>query len=95
MGRTTTGSVVATSGYEPGGNGESRFPRRCLDRYMIGTYGAPMTLQYRPMSAQSGEPLAALADDVQLGGDLAERRNLRRLELQGNQRLDRTRVGVE
>jgi hypothetical protein len=102
MGRTTTGPAAAPSGYEPGGNGESRFRKQGRDRYMIGTCGDPNSLltflTYRPAVPRSGAPpgrSAPSADDVQLGSDLAECRNFRGLELQGGERLDGARVGVK
>jgi hypothetical protein len=51
--------------------------------------------EYRATRPAAGEPvLATSTDDVQLRRDVPEGRHLRRLELQGNQRLDRRRVGI-
>jgi hypothetical protein len=82
MGETTTGSAAATSGYEPGGNGESRFRRLGRDRYTIGTCGVPHVASVSTQTGQiwraldrHSQPVAAPADDVQLRGDLTERGN--------------------
>jgi hypothetical protein len=51
--------------------------------------------EYRAARPPPGEPLATSPDDVQLRRDVPEGGQLRRLEFQGDQRLDCGWIGVE